>query len=439
MVCVALYFQVHQPCRLGPYSIFRDDPFYFDDGANSQILRRVAQKCYRPAASLLLDLIERHRGGFRVSLSLSGTVMDQLAAWAPDVLDLFAALARTGHAEFLGETSHHSLAALYWPEEFAEQVCLHSAATAARFGVAPAVFRHTELLHSDALAEMVQRLPRQGGPWSACLAEGVEPLLNERTPARVYTTPAGLPLLLRNHRLSDDVAFRFSSRAWDHGPLNAATYAQWLDRLNSEGDFCGLFMDLETLGEHQWADTGIFTFLEELPAALLSVHAGRNRFVTCSEAALLPSAGVYSAPDITSWADTERDASAWNGNPIQRAALDEYFRIGRVVRERLDRAGEPAERSYCRSLLDDWRKLGTSDHFYYMSTKFFADGEVHKYFNPYDSPYDSYINFMNVLDHLRTRLVREPTERHPSTPPPAFISDPSLRDPFGQTPGTIQR
>lgn len=410
MVCVAIYLQVHQPYRLGRYSIFRDDPFYFDDHANADILRRVAEKCYRPAASLLLDLVERHRGGFRVSFSLSGTVLEQLAAWAPDVLDLFARLGQTGCVEFLGETSHHSLAALYWPEEFAEQVARHSEAISGRFGSRPRVFRHTELLHSDALAGLVAGLPRKGGAWSACLAEGVDALLNERTPARVYTTPSGLPLLLRNHRLSDDVAFRFSNRGWEHWPLKAGRFAEWIDALNDEGDFCGLFMDMETLGEHQWADTGIFTFLEELPDAVL--RGGRNRFVTCSEAALLAPAGVYGAPATTSWADTERDASAWNGNPMQRAALDEYFRIGRAIRARLDRGADRHELDHCRQLLADWRKLGASDHFYYMSTKFFSDGEVHRYFNPYDSPYDSYINVMNVLDHVRTRLAREPARAH---------------------------
>lgn len=401
MVSVALYFQVHQPCRLGRFSVFRDDPFYFDDQFNAEILRRVAQKCYRPVTSLLLELVERYRGAFRFSLSLTGTVMEQMAAWAPDVLDAFAALARTGCVEFLGETSHHSLAALHWPEEFARQVRMHSEQIERRFAFTPRVFRHTELLHSDALAERVRAL----GPWSACLAEGVDALLAERTPARLYTTPGGLPLLLRNYRLSDDIAFRFNSPARGGGPLSADTFARSVDALNREGDFCGLFLDLETFGEHHAADTGIFTFLESLPDAILSTSAGRNRFVTCAEAASLTPAGVYSAPAVTSWADTERDASAWSGNAMQRAALSEYFRLGRDIEERVS---DPIRGPYSRQLLDDWRRLGSSDHFYYMSTKGFADGAVHRYFSPYESPYDAYINYMNVLDHLRTRLTREP-------------------------------
>ncbi len=409
MVSVALYFQVHQPYRLGRYSIFRTDPFYFNDQANADILRRVAEKCYRPVTSLLLDLVERHAGAFRLSVSLSGVVMEQMEAWAPDVLEAFARLGRTGCVEFLVETRYHSLAALYWPEEFTEQVALHSAEVERRFGRTPRVFRHTELLYSDGLCE----LARASGDWSACLAEGVDGLLAGRTPARVYTSPGGMPLLLRNHRLSDDVAFRFSNRSWAHWPLTAAKFAGWIDALNHEGDFCGLFMDLETFGEHQWADTGIFTFLEELPAAVLSAGEGRNRFVTCSEAARLPPAGVYAAPRVTSWADTERDASAWNGNPMQRAALSEYFRLGRDIRVCVERAADDTRREQARQLLEDWRRLGSSDHFYYMSTKYFSDGEVHRYFSPYDSPYDSYINFMNVLDNIRTRTARQTIRTEP--------------------------
>ena len=320
--------------------------------------------------------------------------------WAPDVLDLLRQCADTGSAEFLTETSHHSLASLYAPAEFESQVQSHHTLIQDTFGVVPKVFRNTELIYSNRIADMVSSM----GRFKGMLCEGVDRLLGDRSPAWPYA-PAGsgdylpsapLRLLLKNYRLSDDIAFRFSDRQWSEWPLNASRFAGWVDAINGNGHLCNLFMDYETFGEHQWADSGIFDFIEHLPEQIFDVNPGQNEFVTVSEAVerFMP-VGLYQAPDPISWADSERDLSAWLGNAMQENAAAELYRLEGPVR-----AAHEAGDEY---ILEDWRRLTTSDHLYYMCTKYWADGDVHKYFSPYDSPYDAYINFMNVLDNLRVR------------------------------------
>ena len=429
MSSVVLYFQVHQPFRLRRYSVFDSDPFYFDDSKNAEICRKVASKCYLPATRLILDLVHRHQGNFRLSYSISGTALDQFESFAPEVLDLFKELARTGCVEFLAETYHHSLAFNYAPGEFASQVDLHTRRIESLFGQTPTVFRNTELIYSNALAnELAQMTDASGNKrFFGALAEGTDRNLAGRTPTCIFQPPKfqGKPvlgrdrkpfgLLLKNYRLSDDIAFRFSNRGWSEWPLTPDKFAVWIDNLNKYQDarLCTLFMDYETFGEHQWADTGIFQFLDALPTKVFDVAPGKNNFLTPTQAfqQFAPSA-EYDVPDFTSWADTERDLSAWQGNAMQSNALEEIFRLEPVIKDKLARASielKPGDAAAARRaetasrLLDDWRKLTTSDHFYYMCTKYFADGDVHKYFNPYDSPYDSYINFMNALDNVRTR------------------------------------
>jgi alpha-amylase len=410
MPAVVLYFQVHQPFRLRRYSVFDRHHDYFDDHRNAEILRRVAEKCYRPATRILIDQARRHRGAFRVAFSISGTALDQLETCAPDVLDLFRALADTGCCEFLAETRFHSLASLVSPREFTDQIDLHAACIRRLFGQAPRTFRNTELIYSSDTARLLASMRDEHGRprFRTILAEGVDHLLASRSPDQVFLTPAAphLRLLLRNYRLSDDIAFRFSNTAWEHHPLTAAAFARWLAA--SPGPVVNLFMDYETFGEHQWKETGIFDFLAALPAA--AIDAG-CRFLTPDEASSLPAAEVYDCPAPTSWADTARDLSAWTGNAMQAGALEEHAALEAPLRAASRRLA-PAE---FQDLLTAWRRLGTSDHLYYMSTKYFADGDVHKYFNPYDSPYDSYINFMNVLDSLRARLSA-PAERPPHAP-----------------------
>lgn len=416
MASVVFYFQVHQPHRLRRYSVFDSDPFYFDDSKNEEICRKVADKCYRPATELLLELVKRHEGRFRISYSLTGTVLDQLERFTPDVLDTFKRLAETGCVEFLGETYYHSLSSLLSPTEFAEQVRLHTERIEGLFGMTPRVFRNTELIYSNELAGLVGSLTDADGKpsFDGMLCEGVDRFLGYRSPAYVYAPPKGrdggpFGLLLKNYRLSDDIAFRFSNRGWSEWPLSADRFAEWVNQINGDGYLCNLFMDYETFGEHQWADTGIFQFLDALPAKIFDVAPGQNHFNTPSEAlAQFEPVGAYDVPEATSWADTERDLTAWIGNAMQSNALDELYSLDRTIKDGLKVAiagGDEEDISLATYLLEDWRKLTTSDHFYYMCTKYFADGDVHKYFNPYDSPYDSYINFMNVLDNIRERAA----------------------------------
>lgn len=392
MPAVCFYFQLHQPRRLRRFRVFEAGHDYYDDDTNAQILRRVAGKCYLPATALLLDRIEHHRGRFKAAFSLTGQVIEQLQRWSPEVIERFRALAQTGCVEFLAETYNHSLSSCYSPGSFADEVERHDALIEDLFGHSPSVFRNTELVYSDDIARQVAAM----GRYRAVLAEGVDRLLDGRTPNAVYR-PADKQaarshsLLLKNHRLSDDLAFRFGEPGWEHHPLSAATYAQWLT--DQPGDVVNLFMDFETFGEHKWADSGIFDLLRALPEAILS-HGGQ--FVTPGEAAdRFTAVDTYSAPELTSWADTERDLSAWNGNTMQSSAIAALY----ALCDSIHATGDA-------DLLADWQSLGTSDHFYYMSTKHEDDGTVHAYFSPYDSPYDAYLNYMNVLGNLKLRVER---------------------------------
>lgn len=391
MPSICFYFQVHQPFRLRRYSVFDTQSNYFDDYKNGQICRKVANKCYLPANRLILDLINRFDGRFRVSYSITGVLLEQLEMYAPEVLSTFQALAQTGCVEFLAETYYHSLSFLYSRDEFAEQVRLQRERIRNTFGLETKVFRNTELVYNNDLAHFVAAMGFAG-----VLCEGADHLLGYRSPNFVYTAPGatGLKLLLKNYRLSDDIAFRFSNHDWAEWPLTAPKFARWISQANGNGHTVNLFMDYETLGEHQWVDTGIFEFLEHLPEEILR-HPDNN-FKTPSEVLeTYEPLGEYDVPHMISWADTERDLSAWLGNAMQSNALHELYRMETMVKSTGDI-----------DIIGDWRRLQTSDHFYYMCTKWFADGDVHKYFNPYDSPYDSYINFMNVMDNLRTRCRR---------------------------------
>ncbi|KAA0217336.1 MAG: alpha-amylase [Leptolyngbya sp. PLA3] len=424
MASVIFYFQVHQPHRLRRYSVFDEDPFYFDDAANRRICEKVAEKCYRPATSLILDLVRKHKGNFKVSYSLTGTVLDQMERFTPDVLDLFKELAKTGCCEFIGETYFHSLAFLYSFSEFRDQVEMHTQRIQDLFGQTPTVFRNTELIYSNELSRALSNMTDDDGHprFYGTVCEGTDHHLGFRSPNFVYKPPMidgramtgrenrTFGLLLKNYRLSDDIAFRFGNRGWDEWPLTAEKFARWVHQINGNGYLCNLFMDYETFGEHQWADSGIFGFLEHLPAAVFDVAPGENHFNTPSEALRrFDPVGVYDVKDFISWADTERDLTAWRGNAMQWNALEETYRLEREIKKRvaevLRAEDDPKTRENAHHLLNDWRKLTTSDHFYYMCTKYWADGDVHKYFSPYDSPYDSYINFMNVLDNVRTRMA----------------------------------
>jgi alpha-amylase len=382
---------VHQPFRLRRYSVFDTDTNYFDDYKNAEVCRKVAQKCYLPANRLMLELIRRYGKEFSVSYSITGIALEQFQKWAPEVVDSFRALVDTGQAEILAETYYHSLAFLYSRDEFREQVAAHTAKIGETFGVRPRVFRNTELIYNNDLAHFVQ-----GMGYIGICAEGADHILGYRSPNYLYR-PIGtdrIALMLKNYRLSDDIAFRFSDRNWAEWPLKAEKFAEWVTQVNGNGYVVNLFMDYETFGEHQWADSGIFDFMYHLPEHVLKQPD--NNFMTLSRAAqTYTPVAELDIPHMVSWADMERDLSAWLGNAMQSNALHELYRLEEAVKT----SGDP-------QLLHDWRRLQTSDHFYYMCTKWFADGDVHKYFNPYESPYDSYINFMNCLDNVRSRLRR---------------------------------
>lgn len=391
MASVCFYFQVHQPYRLRNYSIFDTDSNYFDDFKNKQICRKVADKCYLPANRLMLELIKKHNGKFRISYSITGVMLEQFEQYAPEVLETFKDLAATGCVEFLAETYYHSLSSLYSHNEFIEQINLHKKTIQKLFGQTPRVFRNTELVYNNQLAELIESL----GDYDAMIAEGADHILGYKSPNFIYRPLRckKLKLLLKNYRLSDDIAFRFSNRGWAEWPLNAPKFANWVNAINGCGYVVNLFMDYETFGEHQWEDTGIFNFLRHLPEEVLKNPD--NDFKTPSQVvASYPDSEALDIPYTISWADIERDLSAWLGNPMQHNSLTEIYKLEKSIKKTGDE-----------KLIGDWRKLQTSDHYYYMCTKWFSDGDVHKYFNPYDSPYDSYINFMNVLDNLSTRCA----------------------------------
>ena len=389
MASVCFYFQVHQPFRLRHYTVFDRTPRYFDEFKNASICRKVANKCYLPSNRLLLDTIRRYEGRFKVSFSVTGIILEQFQKYCPEVMSTFDALAETGCVEFLAETYYHSLSFLYSHDEFIEQVNKHSEIIQKLYGQKPRVFRNTELIYSNALAEVIDKT----NCFDAIITEGADHILGHRNSNFVYRPPncQRVKLLLKNYSLSDDIAFRFSNRGWAEYPLMADKFAQWINRVNGNGQCVNLFMDYETFGEHQWEDTGIFDFMHHLPEEVLR-HPDNN-FMTPSEVVdTYEAVDVVDVPHIISWADTERDLSAWLGNAMQSNALHEIYKIEKLIKQTQND-----------ELIADWRRMQTSDHFYYMCTKYFADGDVHKYFNPYESPYDSYINFMNVLGNLRQR------------------------------------
>jgi len=388
MVSVCFYFQVHQPFRLRQYQVFDigTDKSYFNDNQNKEVLLKVAHKSYLPTNKVLHDLCRQYPK-FKISFSFSGVVLEQFEEYCPEVLKSFQELVQTGQVEILAETYHHSLAFLYSEQEFEEQVKLHGQKIKKLFGIKPRVFRNTELIYNNALAKKVEEMGYQ-----AVLLEGWDHYLQWRSPNFVYKpVNANLPLLLKNYRLSDDLAFRFSNTGWKEYPLTVEKYVHWINSINGNGDTVNLFMDYETFGEHQWESTGIFEFLRQLPGELLK-HPDNN-FKFPSEAARFPPRGELDIPYPLSWADMERDVSAWIGNDLQRSALAKLYSL----EEDLKRSGNA-------ELLSDWRKLQTSDHFYYMCIKWFNDGDVHKYFNPYDNPYDGFIYFMNVFKDLQQRI-----------------------------------
>jgi alpha-amylase len=394
---IVLYLHVHQPFRVRHYTVFDTatnhdyfDAPYEDRASNERIIHKVAEKSYLPTNHKLLELLQRHPE-FKLSMSITGTVLEQFERWAPKVLESFQELTATGRVEIVAETYHHSLAFFYSQAEFEMQVDMHRRKVEQLFGQTPKVFRNTELSYNNDLAYWADKAGYKG-----ILAEGWDPVLDWRSPNYVYrpTYTNNIRLLMKNYKLSDDIAFRFGDHDWAEWPLTADKFTHWLSEDANATNF-NLFMDYETFGEHQWKESGIFEFLERMPAEWLKTEG--HTFMTVSDAidAFDPK-GQIDVPQTTTWADTERDLSAWLGNPMQQEAIHALYDLQTAIIKTGDLL-----------LIEDWRKLQTSDHFYYMCTKWFSDGDIHAYFSPYETPYEAFINFMNSYHDLRFRLAEK--------------------------------
>lgn len=394
MRTICFYFQVHQPFRLKKYKFFDigNDHHYYDDYKNKSIMQKVAQKCYLPANQIFFNLIQEYGSRFKIAFSISGVALDQFEMYAPEVLESFQKLVDTGNVELLSETYSHSLASLKHKEEFKRQVDMHRDKIKQTFGVEPTVFRNTELIYSDQIGEYVANMGYKG-----MITEGAKHILGWKSPNYLYCNAINpkLKLLLKNFKLSDDIAFRFSNYEWKEHPLTTEKFVNWLNMLDPKDETVNLFMDYETFGEHQWEETGIFQFLQALPHAIF-----RNSDFTFSTPSELikycDPVGTLHIPSPISWADEERDLTAWIGNELQDEAFNNLYSLY----DKVKKVNNP-------EMWRDWMYLQTSDHFYYMCTKWFSDGDVHKYFNPYDSPYEAFVNYMNILSDFIIRLDRE--------------------------------
>lgn len=397
---ICLYLHVHQPFRVKHYTIFNTgvDHEYFNDEAqgaltnNAFIINKVAEKSYIPANKTLMHIIEQYPE-FKFSISISGCLIDQLEKWAPYALESFKELVGTGRVEIVDETYHHSLAFFYSKAEFEAQVAMHRQKIQDVFGQTPQVFRNTELSYNNDLGVWADRAGYKG-----IITEGWDPILGWRSPNFMYspTYTNNIKLMLKNYRLSDDIAFRFGDRNWSEWPLTAEKFVHWMGSAMDNAQTFNLFMDYETFGEHQWEDTGIFEFLKAVPGYWINSREDRT-FMTLSEAIdTFEAQDTVDIPNVVTWADTERDLSAWLGNSMQHEAIKAIYQLQ-----------DPIMASGDWSLIEDWRRLQTSDHFYYMCTKWFNDGDIHAYFSPYKTPYEAFTNFMNAWHDLKYRLTEK--------------------------------
>jgi len=394
---IVLYLHVHQPYRIRHYTVFdtgvKHDYFdaeYDSRTSNEKILKKVAEKSYLPTNERLIKLLKEHPE-FKLSLSISGTVIEQLERWSPKALQSFKDLCDTGRVEIVAETYHHSLAFFYSLSEFEIQVEMHRQKIQEVFGQTPHVFRNTELAYNNDLARWADQAGYKG-----ILAEGWDPVLGWRSPNYLYqpVNTENIKLLLKNYKLSDDIAFRFGDSNWSEHPLTADKFSHWLSEDKDATNF-NLFMDYETFGEHQWEESGVFGFLDHLPKEWLKTEG--HSFMTVSEVIdNNEPVGPVDVPDTVTWADTERDLSAWLGNAMQTNSIAVLYDL----QDKIIGTGDW-------ELIEDWRRLQTSDHFYYMCTKWFNDGDIHAYFSPYETPYEAYINFMNAFRDLEYRLAEK--------------------------------
>ncbi|MDR0543979.1 MAG: glycoside hydrolase family 57 protein [Odoribacteraceae bacterium] len=390
---ICFYFQLHQPVLLRRYHFFdigkRND--YFDEYMNRSTIRRLADRCYLPANRLMLELIERHDGRFKVSYSISGLALEQFELHAPEVIDSFKDLAATGNVEFLAETYAHSLSSLSPTNEFENQVKRHAKKIETLFGQRPATFRNSSLIYSD---EIGRRVFAMG--YKTMLTDGVKHVLGWKSPNFAYesATCPGLKLLLKDSRLSNDITVNFSNRNWGEFPLTADKYAQWLQGGAAGHEVINLFMNYETFGEDQAEETGIFDFMRYLPGRILD--ADFECLTPAETAEKHKAAAPLHVPYPISWTDEERDVTSWLGNELQSTAFEELYR----VQPRVQTLDDP-------EINETYLRLQASNHFYYMSTKLFSDGDFFTHRSPYDSPYEAFINYMNVLSDFLIRVGRK--------------------------------
>ena len=396
MRSIVLYLHMHQPYRVKHYSIFSvgynhdyfHDPDWYAKENNERIFKKVADKSYRPMLGVIESNLAKYPE-FKLSLSITGTFLEQAFEWTPDIIDTLKRIISTGRVEIVSETYYHSLAFFFDREEFEAQVRIHRDKIREIFGVETSIFRNTELAYNNELAQWAE-----GFGFKGILAEGWDKILDWRSPNHVYR-PEGcnnIKLLLKNYSLSDDIAFRFSDKKWKEWPLTVEKYQGWINMDAIRGNLINLFMDFETFGEHQWEDTGIFKFMDHLIYSWLQEYD--NKFMTVSEACDSEEPeGTISMPWTVTWADTERDLTAWLGNSMQHEAMKNLYDLKPALFESGDEA-----------LIADWRRLSTSDHAYFMCTKYFNDGDVHAYFSPYDTPYDAFLYYMNVMRDINFRI-----------------------------------
>jgi alpha-amylase len=407
MIDICFIFEVHQPFRLNRNfssdllshkSVGKEDLFdiYFDNELNRHVFERAARKCYYPTNNVILQQIDRFKRDtkkFKVAYSISGVFIEQCERWNPNLLDSFKQLAQTGCVEFLDQTYYHSLASLYSTErpEFIEQVKMHRQLMKDLLGIEPKVFENTECLLNNSIARTIDALG-----YKAVVTEGTERILNWRSPNHVYKAKGtNLPVLVRNYRLSDDIGFRFSSRWWEQWPLTSTKYASWLAA--AQGQIVLLFVDYETFGEHQWPETGIHEFLRWLPQEVIKWQ--HLNWATPTEITQwhkpVGEVDIHEYNTI-SWADLERDITAWIGNMMQTICYDTLKSLEPFVKGIGDK-----------TLLKMWRYLQMSDHYYYMSIKGGGPGDVHSYFNPCGSPIEAFAIYSRILADLEARIIQE--------------------------------
>lgn len=389
---ICIYFQIHHPERLRKYQFFDigKKHNYFDNYANRSELEDLAENCYLPANALLLDLIKKYEGKFKVAFSISGSAIDQLEMHTPEVIRSFQELAQTGQVEFLAETYSHSLASLSEDtDEFELQVKRHSAAIKELFGKKPVTFRNTSLIYSDKIGKRVADLG-----FKTILTDGAKHVLGWKSPNFVYKNALdeNLNLLLKNSKLSDDIAIRFSDRNWSEYPLTSEKYVDWVSHSLQDTEVLNLFMNYEVIGHYNRAESGIFDFLRYF---IQQIAKNPNyQFLLPKEVTKKHTAkDILPVPYPISWTDEERDITSWLGNELQKEAFTELFKIQPLVKKKKN-----AE------LNEDYSRLQASEHFYFMRTKLFSGADYHKYILPYESPYEAFINYMNVLSDFIERV-----------------------------------